>query len=207
MEALPVQLSAVDISVASAPAPSPAPVSAPAAEMEYVRQATTNIAKMVKASQAPASTPAMGKENVEHLSSAEKEALVAPLVAKLQKSSDDDTALSRLIEVVRCSDYAKLAIWKAGGVPVLVKLAREGSTQQVVAATRLLSFLSHFADGRYSIKDEGGLAPLVAIARDDRDDEPRRTARLAAQHALKFLALAHPVKLAIVALGYEVEPF
>ena len=203
MEALPVKLSDISVSGEPAPAPAPAP-----AEMEYVRQVTTSVAKMVKPAPAPA--PATGKENVDmnkvaKLSPSEREALVAPLVAELQKAFQEDAVLDKLIEVVSGADYAKLAIWKAGGVPVLVKLARDGSATQVAAATRLLSFLAHFADGRYAIKDEGGIAPLVAIARDGRDDEQRRMARVAAKHALKFLALAHPVKLAIVALGYEVE--
>lgn len=139
---------------------------------------------------------------VEKLSPSEKEALVAPLIAELKKSREKDAVLDKLTEVCKGCDCAMLAIWKADGTGELVQLARSGTTSQVAVAANLLAALAHFADGRYAIKDEGGLPPLIALARDVREEEPHKLARCAAQHALKFLALAYPVKQAILGLGY-----
>lgn len=180
--------------------------------MEYVKQMTKTATKMVasmsKENMAPAAAnAAFAAKKDEDMTLEQKEEAVAALMQQLAKAKDStiDSTLESLTKICSGNDYVKLAMWKAGGVPTLVELARKGTAVQCASATRLLAFLSHFADGRYAIKDAGGLAPLIASARDTRDDETHKEARYSAEHALKFLALAHPVKLAMQELGYTVE--
>eukprot|EP00434_Breviolum_minutum_P024409 symbB.v1.2.021556.t1/scaffold1847.1/size122519/9 len=122
---------------------------------------------------------------------------ISSLVAQLQGCSDKDqaSAAGALRNLARNADN-KVAIAKAGGIEVLVQIARNGSDQAKESAAGALLSLAMNKDNQVAIAKAGGIEPLVQLARNG-SDEAKETAVL----ALKNLAVNADNTVAIAKAG------
>ena len=82
----------------------------------------------------------------------------------------EDAGVVALLALAATTNLAEIA--KAGGIPLLVALMRDGTDQQKASA---LSALSQFAQysiiNKLTIAQAGGIPPLVALMRDGNDEQ------------------------------------
>ena len=75
----------------------------------------------------------------------------------------------------KCADN-EIAIAKAGGIPPLVALVRDGNDAQKLYAAGALRNLAANADNQIAIAQAGGIPPLVVLVRDGNDAQKSNAA-------------------------------
>ena len=68
----------------------------------------------------------------------------------------------------------QVAIVKAGGIPPLVALVRDGTDEQKKHATGAMGFLASDDDNNIAIAKAGGIPSLVTLVRDGTDEQKKR---------------------------------